>query len=190
MDIVRLLVRLSILAVFSLSAIVVMTTLFGAQMRFDRQAEIEIRGLDALSSAPAQIVTVAAGDTAYAQRLGDLPDAALVTAPAVVGDGTWRIDVYSDAPSLDESTQGLVAAVRATEAPYPTLVGGVSARAFSMAKSCSVARTRMAVTLTPACMSFLAYSSPSSRRMSFSSTMISVRRPALRGVNAPSLNKR
>ena len=67
MDIVRSLVRISILAVFSLSAIVVMTVLFGAQMRFDRQAEIEIRGLDALSSAPARIVTVAAGDTAYAQ---------------------------------------------------------------------------------------------------------------------------
>jgi len=69
MDIVRSLVRISILAVFSLSAIVVMTVLFGAQIRFDRQAEIEIRGLDALSSAPARIVTVAAGDTAYAQRL-------------------------------------------------------------------------------------------------------------------------
>jgi hypothetical protein len=69
MDIVRLLVRLSILAVFSLSAIVVMTTLFGAQMRFDRQAEIEIRGLDAASTEPARIVTIAAGDTAYAQRL-------------------------------------------------------------------------------------------------------------------------
>lgn len=69
MDIVRLLVRVSILALFSLSAIVAMTILFSEQMHFDRQAEIEIRGLDASSAAPARIVTVAAGDTAYAQKL-------------------------------------------------------------------------------------------------------------------------
>jgi hypothetical protein len=69
MDIVRSLVRVSILALFSVAAIVVMTILFGAQMRFDRQAEIEIRGLDAPRSAPARIVTIAGGDTAYAQNL-------------------------------------------------------------------------------------------------------------------------
>jgi len=69
MDIVRWLVRVSILALFSLSAIVIMTVLFGAQMRFDRQAEIEIRGLGAPSTAPGRIVTVAAGDMAYAQKL-------------------------------------------------------------------------------------------------------------------------
>jgi hypothetical protein len=69
MDIVRLLVRIGILALLSVAAIVVMTILFGAQMRFDRQAEIEIRGLDAPRSAPARIVTIAGGDTAYAQNL-------------------------------------------------------------------------------------------------------------------------
>jgi hypothetical protein len=69
MDIVRLLVRVSILALFSLAAIVVMTVLFGAQMRFDRLAEIEIRGLAAPSTAPARIVTVGGGDTAHAQKL-------------------------------------------------------------------------------------------------------------------------
>jgi len=69
MDIVRLLVRVSILALFSLAAIVVMTVLFGAQMRFDRLAEIEIKGPDAPSTAPARIVTVGGGDTAYAQKL-------------------------------------------------------------------------------------------------------------------------
>src|SRR5918994_1421829 len=62
--------------------------------------------------------------TDYSERLGALPGAAVVTPPAVVGDGTWRIDVYADAPSLDQSTQDLVAAVRDTPAPYPTLVGG------------------------------------------------------------------
>ena len=69
MDVVRSLVRVSILALVSVAAIVVMTILFGAQMRFDRQAEIEIRGLDAPKSAPARIVTIAGGDTAYAQNL-------------------------------------------------------------------------------------------------------------------------
>ena len=57
--------------------------------------------------------------TAYAQRLRALPDAALVTPPAVVGDGTWRIDVYADAPSLDEATQDLVAAVRDVAGALP-----------------------------------------------------------------------
>jgi uncharacterized membrane protein YdfJ with MMPL/SSD domain len=65
--------------------------------------------------------------TAYAQELRGLPNAAAVTEPAVVGEGTWRIDVYADAPSLEESTQDLVAAVRDTPAPYPALVGGISA---------------------------------------------------------------
>jgi RND superfamily putative drug exporter len=65
--------------------------------------------------------------SAYAQELRGLPNAALVTPPAVVGEGVWRIDVYADAPSLDEASQDLVAAVRDVPAPYPTLVGGLSA---------------------------------------------------------------
>jgi len=73
MDIVRSLARVSILALFSLAAIVVMTVLFGTQMRFDRQAEIEIRGLAAPNTAPARIITVAAGDAAYAQKLLPAP---------------------------------------------------------------------------------------------------------------------
>ena len=69
MDIVRSLVRVSILALFSVAAVVVMTILFGAQIRFDRQAEMEIKGLATPSSAPARIVTIAGGDAAYAQNL-------------------------------------------------------------------------------------------------------------------------
>jgi uncharacterized membrane protein YdfJ with MMPL/SSD domain len=64
---------------------------------------------------------------AYAERLAALPSAAAVTPAVAVGDDAWRIDVYADAPSLDEYTQRLVAAVRDTPAPYPALVGGVSA---------------------------------------------------------------
>jgi hypothetical protein len=66
MDIVRLLVRVGILALFSLAAIGVMTVLFGAQIRFDRQAEIEIRGLDAPDAAPARIMAVAGSSSAHA----------------------------------------------------------------------------------------------------------------------------
>jgi hypothetical protein len=95
MDIVRLLVRLGILAVFSLSAIVVMTTLFGAQMRFDRQAEIEIRGLDAASTEPARIVTIAAGDTAYAQRL--LPSTTETLALSERGSDDHRLNAAQQA---------------------------------------------------------------------------------------------
>jgi uncharacterized membrane protein YdfJ with MMPL/SSD domain len=65
--------------------------------------------------------------SAYAQELRSLQGAAVVTPPSAVGESTWRIDVYAGAPSLDESTQDLVTAVRDTEAPYPTQVGGVAA---------------------------------------------------------------
>jgi hypothetical protein len=78
MDIVRLLVRASILALFSLAAIVIMTVLFGAQMRFDRQAEIEIKGIDAPNAAPARIVTVAGSSSAHAgeeRAVSAMPDA-------------------------------------------------------------------------------------------------------------------
>lgn len=63
----------------------------------------------------------------YAGRLAALPDVALVTDPAVVGEGTWRIDVYAGAESLSQESQDLVAAVRDTPAPFPALVGGLSA---------------------------------------------------------------
>jgi len=103
MDIVRLLVRVSILAVFSLSAIVAMTTLFGAQMRFDRQAEIEIRGLDAASTGPTRIVTVAAGDTTYAQRL--LPPPTTETLSLIErGSDDHRLNAAQQASSPVETT--------------------------------------------------------------------------------------
>jgi hypothetical protein len=73
MDIVRSLARVSILALFSLAAIVIMTALFGAQMRFDREAEIEIRGVDEPRPASPRIITVAAGDAAFAQKLVPAP---------------------------------------------------------------------------------------------------------------------
>jgi hypothetical protein len=73
MDIVRLVVRVGILALFSLAAIGAMTVLFGAQIRFDRQAEIEIRGLDAPNAAAARIVAVAGSSSAHAGEEHTVP---------------------------------------------------------------------------------------------------------------------
>jgi uncharacterized membrane protein YdfJ with MMPL/SSD domain len=65
--------------------------------------------------------------TAYARELGQLPSVAAVTPPAQVGPDAWRIDVYSTEDGLTEASQQLVADVRDAPAPYPTLVGGLSA---------------------------------------------------------------
>ena len=65
--------------------------------------------------------------TAYATELGALPGVAAVTPPAVVGDGTWRIDVYAAEEGLSSSAQALVGDIRAAPAPYPVLVGGLAA---------------------------------------------------------------
>ena len=43
------------------------------------------------------------------------------------GPGTWRIDVYATEGGLSEVGQQLVSDIRATPAPYPTEVGGLSA---------------------------------------------------------------
>ena len=55
-------------------------------------------------------------------ELRGLPDAAVGDpADRRPAQDTWRIDVYSDASSLDPATQDLVAAIRDTPAPYATL---------------------------------------------------------------------
>ena len=65
--------------------------------------------------------------TEYAQRLRDLPGAEMVTPPARVGEGTWRIDVYSREWALTGASQDLVRDVRDTAAPFTVDVGGLSA---------------------------------------------------------------
>ena len=65
--------------------------------------------------------------TEYAQRLGDLPNVAGVTPPAVAGPNTWRIDVYGVENGLTDPAQDLVRDIRATPAPYPADVGGLAA---------------------------------------------------------------
>jgi len=64
MGIVRLLVRVGILALFGLAAVVAMAVLFGVQIRFDQQAELQMRGLDGPETAT--IVTVVTGSSAKA----------------------------------------------------------------------------------------------------------------------------
>lgn len=63
----------------------------------------------------------------YARTLSGLPGVAAVTPPVHVGDGTWRIDVYSTSDGLSTASQALVRDIRATRAPFPTQVGGLSA---------------------------------------------------------------
>ncbi len=63
----------------------------------------------------------------YARELAALPGTTGVTPPAIVGAGTWRIDVYGEGEGLSAAGQRLVADIRETPAPYPTLVGGLGA---------------------------------------------------------------
>jgi putative drug exporter of the RND superfamily len=65
--------------------------------------------------------------TAYASRLRRLPDAADVLGPMRAGEGVWRIDVVARDPVLSGPAKRLVRDVRALPAPYPALVGGVTA---------------------------------------------------------------
>ena len=64
---------------------------------------------------------------AFATTIGQNPEAAAVVPPAYAGENTWRIDVYSKGTGLQTSSQKLVDQIRATDAPYPVLVGGLTA---------------------------------------------------------------
>jgi uncharacterized membrane protein YdfJ with MMPL/SSD domain len=63
----------------------------------------------------------------YAQRIDALPNVAAVTPPAVVGPGTWRIDVYGVENGLSDPAQQLVRDIRDTPVSYPADVGGLAA---------------------------------------------------------------
>jgi hypothetical protein len=60
MSFMRLLVRGGILALFGIAAVVAMTILFSAQIRFDQAAELQIRGYSTPRAAPT-ILTAAHG---------------------------------------------------------------------------------------------------------------------------------
>ncbi|MCK9248695.1 MAG: MMPL family transporter [Solirubrobacteraceae bacterium] len=64
----------------------------------------------------------------YAGRLAALPGVERVEAPRAVADGLWRIDVASRGESVvSEQALDTVAAVRATDVPFPVEVGGAAA---------------------------------------------------------------
>ncbi len=63
----------------------------------------------------------------YAERVGELPGVGSVAPPRAVGEGTWRIDVVTDARPLSDEAQELVREIRSVPAPAPVLVGGFSA---------------------------------------------------------------
>jgi hypothetical protein len=64
MSIVRLLVRGGILALFGIAAVVAMTFLFSAQIRFDQAAELQIRGRATPRAAP---TIISAGHGLFAE---------------------------------------------------------------------------------------------------------------------------
>ncbi len=65
--------------------------------------------------------------SAYAAELERLEGAAVVLPPRNLGDGLWRIDVLPAGERLDVATKDLVETIRASDAPYPILVGGQTA---------------------------------------------------------------
>ena len=63
----------------------------------------------------------------YAGRVATLAAVDQVAPPEYVGQDTWRIDAYSSLESFSSAGQGVVRDIRATDAPFPALVGGLSA---------------------------------------------------------------
>ncbi len=64
---------------------------------------------------------------AYTRRLAELPGAAAVSGPLLVGPGLWRIAVVSGEPFLSGVSQRLVRSIRALPAPFAVRVGGETA---------------------------------------------------------------
>lgn len=83
---------------------------------------------------------------AYAEELTALPGVAAATPPAVVGDNTWRVDVYALDEGLSGAGQRLVGDIRDTPLAYPTLVGGLAASFLDQKASLS-AHLPWAITL-------------------------------------------
>lgn len=63
----------------------------------------------------------------YAARIAALPGVAAVPPPVAVGDGAWRIDVFTAEAPLSDGAQDLVTGIRAIPAPFDTAVGGLTA---------------------------------------------------------------
>jgi RND superfamily putative drug exporter len=78
----------------------------------------------AVVSAPA---AASRGMDALAARLSALPGRPAVASPALVGRGTWRIDVGTKAGRNSAAGARLVSDMRAVKSPYHVLVGGDSA---------------------------------------------------------------
>jgi RND superfamily putative drug exporter len=64
---------------------------------------------------------------AYARDLAAIPGVTTVDPPQPLGPDTWAIDVIPAQPALSERSQDVVRAIRAREAPYPVLAGGLTA---------------------------------------------------------------
>ncbi len=65
--------------------------------------------------------------TAWAKDISALPHVQQVQPPLYLGKDTWQVNIFSDAPPLDQSSIDLVDAVQARPPPYPSLTGGFTA---------------------------------------------------------------
>lgn len=68
MSIVRLLVSVAALALFGLVAVAAMSLLFSVQVRFDQEAELEMKGPEAPRMSPTVVVTVVPSSSAQARE--------------------------------------------------------------------------------------------------------------------------
>ncbi len=155
--------RGSILVLFGFAAIVVMTILFSAQMRFDRQAELQIKGIEEPRTTASMTVTAAAGTSAEAsEETQPLPaqETEPNTDPRLIGEGEAE-DATASArltPLTPAQIAGLIGVTPPLEtsartAPKATPAEGKSAVTIPIGKSesafdASAADRRVDVVLT------------------------------------------
>jgi RND superfamily putative drug exporter len=99
----------------------------------------------AVSGTPADAARI----RAFRERLRSLPNALAATPPQQIGRGTWRIDVFSQARSLDDRTQTLVKQIRREPHSFGVLVGGEAA---AFADQQSSFRSRLPYALAVVCL--------------------------------------
>jgi uncharacterized membrane protein YdfJ with MMPL/SSD domain len=108
-------------------------TSFGARQVYDYLAA----NFPPADNGSIYVVTEAGPDriadaTRYATTLAALPHVQAVDQPMPVGTDTMRINLHSDAGTFSSENLAIVKEARATNAPFPVLVGGSSAYFYDL----------------------------------------------------------
>jgi putative drug exporter of the RND superfamily len=111
-------------------------TSFGARQVYDELAA----NFPPAANSSIYVVTEAGPDRTtdashYAATLAALPHVQSVDQPMTVGTDTMRINLHSDAGTFSAESLAIVKQVRATNAPFPVLVGGSSAYFYDLQAS-------------------------------------------------------